>query len=99
MAEPTEDVVNDPPSTRASGRAESPSFAVTGSSGTPSVSAASWVVRVGPRTDVSGGARDLDAAISGQHGASARQQLRRFPSPADEFASGVSPPRPGLQWW
>ena len=46
MAEPTDEVVNDPPSTGASGSAESPSFAVTFSSGTPSISAASWVIIV-----------------------------------------------------
>src|SRR6516225_5011726 len=41
MAQPTEETVNDPPSTGASGSAESPSFAVTFSRGTPSISAAS----------------------------------------------------------
>src|SRR5262245_8768575 len=41
MAEPTDETVNDPPSTGASGSAESPSFAVTFSIGTPSISAAS----------------------------------------------------------
>jgi hypothetical protein len=46
MAEPTDEVVNDPPSTGASGSAESPSLAVTFSSGTPSISAASWVIHV-----------------------------------------------------
>ena len=46
MAEPTDEVVNDPPSTGASGSAESPSFTVTLSSGTPSISAASWAIIV-----------------------------------------------------
>ena len=45
MAEPTDEVVNDPPST-ASGSAESPSCTVTFSSGTPSISAASWAIIV-----------------------------------------------------
>ena len=46
MAEPTDEVVKEPPSTGASGSAESPSFTVTLSSGAPSISAASWVIMV-----------------------------------------------------
>jgi hypothetical protein len=46
MAEPTEDVVNDPPSTGASGKEESPSLTATFSSGTPSISAASCAIIV-----------------------------------------------------
>ncbi len=46
MAEPTEDVVNEPPSTGASGRLESPSLTVTSCNGTPSISAAIWAIMV-----------------------------------------------------